>query len=63
MYLIGLKALNAEHTFLGTAAYQAKILPTQIKGAVVDCLLLKCESLEDEDIVRKTLQNVLLGEW
>ena len=55
MYLIGLQALNTEHKFMGWAVYKTKTLPAQIqiKGAIVDCLLLKCKSTEDEQIVKQ----------
>ena len=55
MYLIGLQALNTEHKFMGWAVYKTKILPAQIqiKGAIVDCLLLKCNSKDDEQIVKE----------
>ena len=54
MYLIGLQALNTEHSFMGMAVYQTRTLPAQvkIKGAIVDCLLLKCDSKEDEQIIK-----------
>jgi hypothetical protein len=62
MYLIGLQALNAEHVFMGKAVYQTRTLPAQIqiKGAIVDCLLLKCKSKEDEQLVK---QHFALWTW
>lgn len=53
MYLIGLQALNTEHVLLGCAVYQTRTLPAQIKGAIVDCLLVKCKSKEDEESVKQ----------
>jgi hypothetical protein len=55
MYLIGLQALNTEHKYMGWAVYQTRTLPAQIqiKGAIVDCLLLKCKSKADEEIVKQ----------
>ena len=55
MCLIGLQALNTEHKFMGWAVYKTKTLPAQIqiKGAIVDCLLLKCNSKDDEQIVKE----------
>ena len=55
MYLIGLQALNTEHKLMGWAVYQTRTLPAQIKikGAIVDCLLLKCENKADEEIVKQ----------
>ena len=55
MHLIGLQALNIEHKFMGWAVYKTKTLPAQIqiKGAIVDCLLLKCNSKDDEQTVKE----------
>ena len=46
MYLIGLQAINTEHKRMGMVVYITRTLPAQIqiKGAIVDCLLLKCKS-------------------
>ena len=43
MYLIGLQALNLEHTPLGTAAYQTKTLPAQNQGC--NCRLFTVENV------------------
>ena len=55
MRLIGLQALNTEHKFMGWAVYKTKTLPAQlqIKGAIVECELLKCNSKDDEQLVKE----------
>ena len=56
MYSIGIQALNMEHAWLGKAVYMTRTIPAQmqIKGGIVDCLLLKCESTDIEELVRQT---------
>ena len=55
MYLIGLQAHNTEYKYMGWAVHHTKTIPVQvqIKGAIVDCLLLKCNNKEDEKILRE----------
>ena len=62
MYLIGLQALNTEQKIMGGSVYKTKTLPAQlqIKGAIVDCLLLKCNSKKDGEIVKEYFLNAFI---
>jgi len=55
MYLIGLQALNTEHTLLGKAVWLTRTIPSSIKicGAIVDCILLKVKDKEQEEEIKE----------
>ena len=61
MYLIGLQALNTEYKYMAWAVHYTRTLPFQveIKGAIVDCLLLKCINTEDERSLRERVTQWL----